>query len=245
MKINSCFRTRESHCTADWLAYRARVKNSGTIGNEEKSPIHIADVIEMMGSKSSRDESDDDIWSKKSKTADGGLITRGPLVTTSRRRGNMDPVVSETIAGNLRSGWRGENSNMLVPQVVHHATSDGQHTDKHWKFSEVTGASHESEGYIHHIGQVNRNHQRDKRREPSVDTNTMRTGIALPKALRKRELVGGHHVDPMNQGWRPLAGSTLKWRFVGGSGPHFTKPTKVVAPWSEGRVFVIGYNHCG
>ena len=31
------------------VAYRALLKQDGSSGNEEKSPIHIADVIEMMG----------------------------------------------------------------------------------------------------------------------------------------------------------------------------------------------------
>ena len=110
------------------VAYRTRVKSNGTIGNDEKSPIHIADVIETMGSKPSRHEAIEEIWSEKSKTADSDLITRGLLVTTSRTRGNIDPVVSETIAGYLRSGWSGENSKMLVPQVIYHATSNKQHT---------------------------------------------------------------------------------------------------------------------
>ena len=85
----------------------------------------------------------------------------------------------------------GVRSKMLVPQVIHHATSDRQHTDKHRKFSEITGVSHGREGHIHDFGQVNRNHQREERREPSVDTSTMRGGITIPKALRKRGLVGG------------------------------------------------------
>ena len=103
----------------------------------------------------------------------------------------MDPVVNETIAEDLKSGWRGENSEMLVLQVIHHATSHRQHTDKHRKISEIKEAIHRSEGHIRQINQAIRNHQRGERREPSVDTSTMRADIAIPKALRKRGLVGG------------------------------------------------------
>ena len=71
----------------------------------------------------------------------------------------MDPVVSKTIAGDLKSGWRSDNSKTLVPQVIHNAKNNSQHTVKHRKFSEITGASHGSKGYIHHIGQAKRNHQ--------------------------------------------------------------------------------------
>ena len=145
----------------------------------------------MMGSESSRHEAVEEIWSETSKTADRGLITRGLFVTTLRGRGNMDPVVNEKIAGDLKSGWRGENNKMLIPQMIHHATSDIQHTDKHRKLCEITGASDGSEGHIHQIGQVKRNHQREDRREPSVDTSTMRSGIAIQKDLRKRGLVVG------------------------------------------------------
>ena len=87
----------------------------------------------------------------------------------------MDPVVSETFAGNSKSGRKGENNKMLVPQVIHHTTNDRQHTDKHRKFPEIIGARHGSNGHTHHIGQTQRNHQGEERRELSVDTSTMRT----------------------------------------------------------------------
>ena len=54
------------------VAYRARVKSNITIGNEEKSPIHIANVIEMIKSEPSRHEAVEEIWSEKSKTVDSG-----------------------------------------------------------------------------------------------------------------------------------------------------------------------------
>ena len=33
------------------VPYRAPVRSDGEAGNEEKSPVHIADVIKMMGEK--------------------------------------------------------------------------------------------------------------------------------------------------------------------------------------------------
>ena len=68
----------------------------------------------MMGSESSRHKTVEEIRNEKSKTADSVLITRGLLVTASRGRGNMDPVISETIVKDLKSGWRGENSKTPV-----------------------------------------------------------------------------------------------------------------------------------
>ena len=83
----------------------------------------------------------------------------------------MDPVVSKTIVGGLKSGWRDDNRKTLVPQVIHHATSDRQRTDKHRKFPEITGASHGSEDHIHHIGEAKRNHQEEELSEQNVDTS--------------------------------------------------------------------------
>ena len=125
---------------------------------------------------------------------------------------------------------------MLVSQVIHHATSHRQHTDKHRKFSEIKEAIHRSEGHIRQINQAIRNHQRGERREPSVDTSTMRADIAIPKALRKRGLVGGEKTSRGSQksrGSAHLQDQLLKdetKRFVVRSEPHFTNPTEVVAP---------------
>ena len=44
------------------VAYRAPVRSNGEAGNEEKSPIHIADVIRMMGGKENQDNTALEYW---------------------------------------------------------------------------------------------------------------------------------------------------------------------------------------
>jgi hypothetical protein len=40
------------------VAYRALLKQDGSPGNEEKAPIHIADVVKMMGELTYKDHED-------------------------------------------------------------------------------------------------------------------------------------------------------------------------------------------
>ena len=72
----------------------------------------------------------------------------------------------------------------------------------------------------------------------------MRTGITIPKALRKRRLVVGEKTSrgaEKSRGranWQDQLFKDEAERFVGRSEPHFTNPTNMDAPQSEGSVFV-------
>ena len=56
--------TRITLCDGFIVAYRAKVKSNGTIGNKEKPLTHVADVIKIMGIKPSRQKVVEEIWSK-------------------------------------------------------------------------------------------------------------------------------------------------------------------------------------
>ena len=66
------------------VAYRALLKQDGSSGNEEKSPIHIADVIEMMGGLVYKGREDlVRLWEENEERARSGRVHDGILATTS------------------------------------------------------------------------------------------------------------------------------------------------------------------
>ena len=69
------------------VAYRALVKQDGSPGNEEKAPIHIADVVEMMGELTYKDHEDlERLWEDNEERARTGRVHDGTLATTSGYR---------------------------------------------------------------------------------------------------------------------------------------------------------------
>ena len=65
------------------VAYRAPVRSNGETGNEEKSPIHIADVIKMMGRAEKQDKIALEYWREQRKTMDNGRVNNRILITKS------------------------------------------------------------------------------------------------------------------------------------------------------------------
>ena len=56
------------------VAYRAPVRSNGETGNEEKSPIHIVDVIKIMGGAGNQDKMTLEYWQSHQRNIDHKII---------------------------------------------------------------------------------------------------------------------------------------------------------------------------
>ena len=96
------------------VAFRAPVLAGGKIGREEKSPIHVADVIRMMNANSGRDEVSD----RREIRAKELSIRLG----VKSNQGTNHPVESSLRSGS-RSGRRDEPATVGVNTAEHKATA--------------------------------------------------------------------------------------------------------------------------